>query len=385
MLDRLQRPLRDLRVSVTDRCNLRCPYCMPREVFGTRFRFLPREQLLTFEEITRVVRAAAAHGVAKVRLTGGEPLLRRELERLLEMLARVDGVSDLAMTTNGLLLARHAQRLRDAGLRRVTVSLDALEQDTLRAMSDGPVSPARILDAIEVASGVGLSPVKINMVVRRGVNDHCVADMAARFRHRPEIVRFIEYMDVGSTNGWSAQEVVSASEILKVIGRAGRSSRWSRSARARWPPVIATAMAPARSASSIPSAPRSAAAAAAPACRPTGSCSPACSPGRGTTCAACCAAAPAQASSSGGCTRSGAGVRTATRPSAPALGRPLSSSRPRSRCPTSGAERRPGAGHPPLTTGGPEPSLIVSSSTAETITSTAESARAAGKSEANWS
>jgi len=221
MLDRLQRPLRDLRVSVTDRCNLRCPYCMPREVFGTQFRFLPREQLLTFEEITRVVRAAAAHGVAKVRLTGGEPLLRRELERLIEMLARVDGVSDLAMTTNGLLLARHAQRLRDAGLRRVTVSLDALEQDTLRAMSDGPVSPARILDAIEVASGVGLSPVKINMVVRRGVNDHCVADMAARFRHRPEIVRFIEYMDVGSTNGWSAQEVVSASEILKVIG-----ARW---------------------------------------------------------------------------------------------------------------------------------------------------------------
>ena len=222
MLDRFQRPLRDLRVSVTDRCNLRCPYCMPREVFGAAFQFLPREQLLSFEEIAQVVRAAAAHGVTKVRLTGGEPLLRRDLERLVEMLAEVEGIADLALTSNGLLLARHARRLRDAGLRRVTVSLDSLEAHTLRAMSDAPVSPAHILEGIDAASEAGLSPVKINMVVRRGVNDHCVAEMAARFRHRPEIVRFIEYMDVGSTNGWRAEEVVSASEILDAV-------------RARWP------------------------------------------------------------------------------------------------------------------------------------------------------
>jgi cyclic pyranopterin phosphate synthase len=221
MLDRLHRPLRDLRVSVTDRCNLRCPYCMPREVFGERFSFLPRAELLSFEEIARVVRAAAAQGVTKVRLTGGEPLLRRELERLVEMLAGIDGIDDLALTTNGLLLARHAKRLRDAGLDRVTVSLDALDEKTLGAMSDAQISPVRIFEGIEAASEAGLAPVKINMVVRRGVNDHCVAEMAAHFRHRPEILRFIEFMDVGSTNGWRAEQVVTAAEILEVI-----QSRW---------------------------------------------------------------------------------------------------------------------------------------------------------------
>jgi cyclic pyranopterin phosphate synthase len=221
MLDLLHRPLRDLRVSVTDRCNLRCPYCMPREVFGANFRFLPREELLSFEEITQVVAAMAAHGVSKVRLTGGEPLLRRGLERLIEMLARVEGISDIALTTNGLLLARSAQRLRDAGLDRVTVSLDALDEGALRSMSDTPVSPEQILEGIEAAGRAGLAPVKVNMVVRRGRNDHCVLEMAERFRHRPEIVRFIEFMDVGSTNGWRAEEVVPASEIIQAIG-----ARW---------------------------------------------------------------------------------------------------------------------------------------------------------------
>ena len=221
MLDRLDRPLRDLRVSVTDRCNLRCPYCMPREVFGADFPFLPREQLLSFEEITQVVRAMAARGVTKVRLTGGEPLLRRDLEQLVEMLASVRGITDLALTTNGLLLARNAQRLRDAGLDRVTVSLDALDATTLHSMSDAPVSAERILEGIETATRAGLAPVKVNMVVRRGRNDHCVLDMAARFRGRPEIVRFVEFMDVGSTNGWRRDEVVTASEILELI-----ASRW---------------------------------------------------------------------------------------------------------------------------------------------------------------
>jgi cyclic pyranopterin phosphate synthase len=221
MLDQLDRPLRDLRVSVTDRCNLRCPYCMPREMFGADFAFLPREQLLSFEEITRVVRVMAAGGVAKVRLTGGEPLLRGQLDRLVAMLAAVEGISDIALTTNGLLLARHAQRLRDAGLDRVSVSLDALDGATLRSMSDAPVSPERILDGIEAASRAGLTPVKVNMVVRRGRNEHCVLDMAEHFRGRAEIVRFIEFMDVGSTNGWRRQEVVPASEILELI-----ESRW---------------------------------------------------------------------------------------------------------------------------------------------------------------
>jgi cyclic pyranopterin phosphate synthase len=210
MLDLLGRGLSDLRISVTDRCNLRCPYCMPREVFGADFAFLPRAQLLTFEEIARVARVLAGHGVRKVRLTGGEPLLRRDLERLVEMLAGIDGVEDLALTTNGLLLAPRARRLREAGLTRVTVSLDALDALTLQAMSGAAISPQRILDAIDAAHEAGLAPVKVNMVVRRGVNDHCVEQMAERFRHRGQILRFIEYMDVGSTNGWRAEEVVPA-------------------------------------------------------------------------------------------------------------------------------------------------------------------------------
>jgi cyclic pyranopterin phosphate synthase len=194
---------------------------MPRHVFGADFAFLPPQQLLSFEEITRVARAMASLGVTTVRLTGGEPLLRRELERLIEMLARVDGIEQLALTTNGLLLARSARRLRDAGLRRVTVSLDALDPEALRSMSDAPVSAERILEGIEAATLAGLEPVKVNMVVRRGRNEQCVLEMADRFRHRPEIVRFIEYMDVGSTNGWRDEEVVTAGEIIALI-----DARW---------------------------------------------------------------------------------------------------------------------------------------------------------------
>jgi cyclic pyranopterin phosphate synthase len=219
--DRLDRPLRDLRISVTDRCNLRCPYCMPREVFGVGHEFLARAELLSFEEIARIAQVAAAQGVSKLRLTGGEPLLRRGLERLVEMLAAIDGIEDLALTTNGLLLSRRARDLAAAGLDRVTVSLDALDMGILRSMSDAPVSPTRILEGIDAAQAAGLGPVKVNMVVRRGFNDGQVLAMADHFRHRGQTLRFIEYMDVGSTNGWRGDEVVAAGEILETI-----ANRW---------------------------------------------------------------------------------------------------------------------------------------------------------------
>jgi GTP 3',8-cyclase len=221
MLDTLDRPLRDLRISVTDRCNLRCRYCMPREVYGSGHVFLPRGELLSFEEIARLTRVLAAQGVSKLRLTGGEPLLRRELERLVGMLVEIDGIDDVALTTNGLLLAEKARSLADAGLSRVTVSLDALDDETLHAIADAPISAARVLAGIDAAAAAGLSPTKVNMVVRRGFNEGCVVAMAERFRHRPEILRFIEYMDVGSTNGWRGEEVVPAEEILDAI-----AARW---------------------------------------------------------------------------------------------------------------------------------------------------------------
>jgi GTP 3',8-cyclase len=220
-LDRLSRPLRDLRVSVTDRCNLRCPYCMPREVFGRGFEFVARDQLLSFEEIARLCRQFAALGVEKVRLTGGEPLLRRNLERLVRLIARVDGISDIALTTNGTLLEARAQSLRDAGLSRVTVSLDSPDERVFRSMGDTRLPLARVLAGIDAALAAGLAPLKINMVVRRGVNDHCVLAMAERFRGRPEILRFIEYMDVGSTNGWSARDVVPTAQLREAI-----DARW---------------------------------------------------------------------------------------------------------------------------------------------------------------
>ncbi|HTZ87723.1 MAG TPA: GTP 3',8-cyclase MoaA [Solirubrobacteraceae bacterium] len=219
--DRLKRPLRDLRISVTDRCNLRCGYCMPREVFGKDFAFLDRAELLSFEEIEMIARVAAGAGVRKLRLTGGEPLLRRELPRLVAMLARIEGIEDLALTTNGTALAVHAQALADAGLDRVTVSLDALEQKAFSSMSDTRVPVGRVLAGIEAAHAAGLGPVKVNMVVRRGINDHCVSAMAEHFRGRPEVLRFIEYMDVGETNGWRLEQVVPASEVLAAI-----DARW---------------------------------------------------------------------------------------------------------------------------------------------------------------
>jgi cyclic pyranopterin phosphate synthase len=228
--DRLSRPLTDLRVSVTDRCNLRCPYCLPREAFQRGFSFMPRAELLTFEEIVRVCRIFAGLGVSKIRLTGGEPLLRRDLEHLVAMLAAVDGIDDIALTTNGTLLAAKARQLKEAGLSRATVSLDALDERVFQAMSGARLSLAAVLAGIHAAGEAGLGPVKVNTVVRRGVNDHCVLQIADHFRHRPEILRFIEYMDVGSTNGWQADDVVPASELLAAIA-------------AKWP---LEALAPAR-------------------------------------------------------------------------------------------------------------------------------------------
>jgi GTP 3',8-cyclase len=217
MLDTLDRPLRDLRISVTDRCNLRCRYCMPKEIYGPGHVFLARSELLSFEEIARLTRVLAAQGVSKLRLTGGEPLLRRELERLVAMLVEIDGIEDVALTTNGLLLTEKARSLANAGLSRVTVSLDALDDKTLRSIGDASISATRVLGGINAAAGAGLSPLKINMVVRRGFNESCVLAMAEHFRHRPQILRFIEYMDVGSTNGWRSEEVVPAAEILETI------------------------------------------------------------------------------------------------------------------------------------------------------------------------
>ena len=218
--DRFDRPLHDLRISVTDRCNFRCTYCMPKELFGANYRFMPRGELLSFEEITRLAGVFVAHGVRKIRLTGGEPLLRQGLEDLVRMLSEVEGLEDLTLTTNGSLLTpERACRLRAAGLERLTVSLDAVDDTVFASMNDVgfPVEP--VLRSIEDASRAGLNPVKINMVVKRGVNDHEVVPMAERFRGSGHIVRFIEYMDVGNTNGWRMDDVVSALEIVERIGR----------------------------------------------------------------------------------------------------------------------------------------------------------------------
>jgi GTP 3',8-cyclase len=217
VIDAFKRPLHDLRISVTDRCNFRCTYCMPKEVFGRDFQFLPASQLLTFEEIARVARLFVAMGVEKIRLTGGEPLVRRDVERLVAMLAPIEGVRDLTLTTNGSLLARKAEALRAAGLRRVTVSLDSLDDATFRAMNDVDFPVERVLDGIAAAEAAGLAPVKINMVVKRGVNDHHVVDMARHFHGTGHILRFIEYMDVGTTNGWRLDDVVSGAEIVARI------------------------------------------------------------------------------------------------------------------------------------------------------------------------
>jgi cyclic pyranopterin phosphate synthase len=218
LLDTRQRPLRDLRVSVTDRCNFRCTYCMPKEVFGKDFQFLERDQLLSFGEIHRLVRIFRDHGVEKVRITGGEPLVRRKLERLIEMLAYWDDL-DLTLTTNGSLLKEKARDLKNAGLKRVTVSLDSLDDRVFRAMNDVDFPVDRVLEGIEEAAAVGLFPIKVNMVVKRGVNEHTAVDMARFFKAKGPgyILRFIEFMDVGATNGWQMDHVVPSSELIRMI------------------------------------------------------------------------------------------------------------------------------------------------------------------------
>src|SRR5688572_2965200 len=213
--DRLGRPLRDLRISVTDRCNFRCVYCMPKEVFGSDYQFLERKELLTFEEITRLARIFHGLGIEKIRLTGGEPLVRRNLEKLIEMLARIPGL-DLTLTTNGSNLVRKAAGLKAAGLKRVTVSLDALDDATFMRMNDVDFPVAKVLEGIDAAAAAGL-PVKVNMVVKRGLNESSVVPMARHFRGTGHVLRFIEYMDVGATNGWRMDDVVSAREIVDMI------------------------------------------------------------------------------------------------------------------------------------------------------------------------
>jgi cyclic pyranopterin phosphate synthase len=215
------RPLHDLRISVTDRCNFRCVYCMPKEIFGRDYAFMPREELLSFEEITRIASVSAAHGVGKIRLTGGEPLLRKGLPELVEMLAALRTPAglplDIALTTNGSALAHMAQALGDAGLNRVTVSLDSLDEATFQAMNDIRFPVAKVLNGIDAAHEAGLGPIKINMVVKKGQNDHDIVAMATHFKGTPYVLRFIEFMDVGTTNGWNLGEVVPSAEVIARI------------------------------------------------------------------------------------------------------------------------------------------------------------------------
>ena len=214
--DTVGRPLRDLRISITDRCNFRCVYCMPREIFGQDYPFLQRDELLSFEEIYRLARIFVGFGVQKIRLTGGEPLARRDLEKLVETLGNLSEL-DLTMTTNGSLLPQKAKALKDAGLKRVTVSLDSLDDEVFRGMNDVDFPVAGVLEGIEAAKVAGLTPIKINMVVKRGVNESSILSMARYFRGAAYILRFIEYMDVGSTNGWRLEDVVTAREIVAML------------------------------------------------------------------------------------------------------------------------------------------------------------------------
>jgi cyclic pyranopterin phosphate synthase len=216
-LDLRGRRMHDLRISVTDRCNFRCTYCMPREVFDAGYRFLPHEAILSFEEIARLARVFVGLGVEKIRLTGGEPLVRRDLHRLVAMLAELD--AEVTLTTNGSLLAKQVRELRKAGLDRVTVSLDSLDDATFRRMNDADFPVARVIEGIDAAAAAGLGPIKINMVVKRGVNERGIVPMAERWRGTGHIVRFIEFMDVGSTNGWRMDDVVPSSEVIQKIGQ----------------------------------------------------------------------------------------------------------------------------------------------------------------------
>ena len=221
LADTFARPLHDLRISVTDRCNFRCVYCMPSEVFDKDYAFLPQTSLLSFEEITRLAKIFIAHGIGKIRLTGGEPLLRKHIEKLIEMLSALktqDGRTlDLTLTTNGSLLAKKDQALKDAGLQRVTVSLDSLDDDTFKRMNDVDFPVSEVLHGIDVAHKVGLGPIKVNMVVKRGMNDQEIVPMARHFKNSPFILRFIEYMDVGASNGWKMDEVIPSSEVIRRI------------------------------------------------------------------------------------------------------------------------------------------------------------------------
>ena len=216
LVDHRGRPMHDLRISVTDRCNFRCVYCMPKTVFGRDYPFLPRQDLLTYEEIVRLARLFVDQGVSKIRLTGGEPLLRRDIERLIEQLATIPGL-ELTLTTNGSLLATRARALRDAGLHRVTVSLDGLDDAVFKRMNDADYPVSRVLDGIEAAAAAGLAPVKVNMVVKRGANDGEILPMARHFRNSGHILRFIEYMDAGNANAWRAAEVIPAADVVTRI------------------------------------------------------------------------------------------------------------------------------------------------------------------------
>jgi len=219
LADTRGRPMRDLRISVTDRCNFRCTYCMPREVFDSGYKFLPHDAILSFEEIARLARIFVGLGVEKIRLTGGEPLVRRDLHRLIAMLK--DLKVEITLTTNGSLLAKQADKLARAGLNRVTVSLDSLDDVTFRAMNDADFPVVKVIEGIKAAAAAGLEPIKINMVVKRGVNDSGILAMAERWRGTGHIVRFIEFMDVGSTNGWRMDDVVPSAEVVRRI-----SERW---------------------------------------------------------------------------------------------------------------------------------------------------------------
>jgi GTP 3',8-cyclase len=216
LIDTLNRPLRDLRISVTDRCNFRCVYCMPKEIFGPDYQFLKRDQILTFEEITRLTHIFVSHGVEKIRLTGGEPLVRKDFPALISMLAQTPDL-DLTMTTNGALLPKFAPALKDAGLKRVTVSLDSLDNEVFKSMNDVDFPVEKVLEGMESAAAAGLTPIKVNMVVKRGVNESSILPMARFFREKGYILRFIEFMDVGSTNGWRMDDVVPAREIIQII------------------------------------------------------------------------------------------------------------------------------------------------------------------------
>ena len=215
LLDTRGRRLHDLRISVTDRCNFRCVYCMPKDVFDSDYQFLPHADLLSFEEIARLARIAVDHGVEKIRLTGGEPLLRKHIERLIEMLAKLD--VDVTLTTNGSALAQKAKSLHDAGLDRITVSLDSLDDATFRAMNDVDFPVQKVLDAIDVAAGIGFTSIKVNAVVKRGINDHDIVDMARYFKGSGHVLRFIEYMDVGASNGWRMDDVIPSAEVVAQI------------------------------------------------------------------------------------------------------------------------------------------------------------------------